>query len=127
MGAIENSSRQIGQIIGVIDEIAFQTNLLALNAGVEAARARRGGPRLRGRRVGGARARATLGRRGQGDQGADRDLVAPGRRGRRLVAETGAALQRIVAQVTEINDVVADIADERAGTVDRAAARSTPP
>ncbi|GEO83819.1 MULTISPECIES: methyl-accepting chemotaxis protein [Alphaproteobacteria] len=39
MGRIEHSSRQIGQIIGVIDEIAFQTNLLALNAGVEAARA----------------------------------------------------------------------------------------
>ena len=39
MSRIEDSSRQIGQIIGVIDEIAFQTNLLALNAGVEAARA----------------------------------------------------------------------------------------
>ncbi len=39
MGRIDESARQIGQIIGVIDEIAFQTNLLALNAGVEAARA----------------------------------------------------------------------------------------
>jgi methyl-accepting chemotaxis protein len=39
MEKIEQASRQISQIIGVIDEIAFQTNLLALNAGVEAARA----------------------------------------------------------------------------------------
>ena len=39
MGRIEDASKQIEQIIGVIDEIAFQTNLLALNAGIEAARA----------------------------------------------------------------------------------------
>ena len=39
MQRIASASKEIGQIIGVIDEIAFQTNLLALNAGVEAARA----------------------------------------------------------------------------------------
>lgn len=39
MERIDHAARQISQIIGVIDEIAFQTNLLALNAGVEAARA----------------------------------------------------------------------------------------
>ncbi|PYE26980.1 methyl-accepting chemotaxis sensory transducer with Pas/Pac sensor [Rhizobium sp. PP-CC-3A-592] len=39
MDKIDNSSREIANIIGVIDQIAFQTNLLALNAGVEAARA----------------------------------------------------------------------------------------
>jgi methyl-accepting chemotaxis protein len=39
MSAINQSSRKIADIIGVIDEIAFQTNLLALNAAVEAARA----------------------------------------------------------------------------------------
>ena len=57
-------SKKIGNIIHVIDEIAFQTNLLALNAGVEAARAGEAGQRFRGRRFGSARAGAALRRGG---------------------------------------------------------------
>ena len=71
---------------------------------------RRGGPRLCGRRLGSASARATLGGSGQGDQGAHFDLYEPGRLGSPLVAETGKALERIIEQVSEINLIVADIA-----------------
>ena len=39
MDTIEQSSKRIGDIVSVIDSIAFQTNILALNAAVEAARA----------------------------------------------------------------------------------------
>ena len=69
MEAIQGSSRQINQIIGVIDEIAFQTNLLALNAGVEAARAGEAG---KGFAVVAQEVRELAQRsagRGQGDQG----------------------------------------------------------
>jgi aerotaxis receptor len=48
MAAISESSRRIGDIIQVIEGVAFQTNILALNAAVEAARAGEAGARLRG-------------------------------------------------------------------------------
>jgi methyl-accepting chemotaxis protein len=110
MGSIEQSSQQIGQIIGVIDEIAFQTNLLALNAGVEAARA---GDAGRGFAVVASEVRA-LAQRSADAAKEIKNLIATSRhqvgRGVALVDETGPSLERIVAKVLEINDVVSEIA-----------------
>jgi len=110
MGAIEKSSQQITQIIGVIDEIAFQTNLLALNAGVEAARA---GDAGRGFAVVASEVRA-LAQRSANAAKEIKTLISTSSeqvsQGVKLVAETGRSLQRIVGQVTEINGVVGEIA-----------------
>ena len=110
MGGIEKSSRQISQIIGVIDEIAFQTNLLALNAGVEAARA---GDAGRGFAVVAAEVRA-LAQRSAGAAKEIKGLISESTtqvgQGVSLVAETGKSLERIITQVGEINRVVSDIA-----------------
>jgi methyl-accepting chemotaxis protein len=110
MSAIEKSSQQITQIIGVIDEIAFQTNLLALNAGVEAARA---GDAGRGFAVVASEVRA-LAQRSANAAKEIKTLISTSTgqvsQGVALVAETGRSLQRIVDQVTEINRVVAEIA-----------------
>jgi methyl-accepting chemotaxis protein len=110
MDAIAKSSNQIGQIIGVIDEIAFQTNLLALNAGVEAARA---GDAGRGFAVVASEVRALAQRSAEAAKEI-KGLISTSSvqvdRGVELVAETGKALQRIMAQVSELNDVVSDIA-----------------
>jgi methyl-accepting chemotaxis protein len=110
MAAIAKSSQQIGQIIGVIDEIAFQTNLLALNAGVEAARA---GDAGRGFAVVASEVRA-LAQRSADAAKEIKGLISASStqvdHGFKLVAETGNSLERIMAQVTEINDVVSAIA-----------------
>ncbi|CAN7493133.1 methyl-accepting chemotaxis protein [Phenylobacterium sp. LjRoot219] len=110
MGQIEESARQIGQIIGVIDEIAFQTNLLALNAGVEAARAGEAG---KGFAVVASEVRA-LAQRSADAAKEIKDLISTSSQqvasGVGLVAQTGEALARIVAQVGDINGVVTDIA-----------------
>ena len=110
MNAIANSSQQISQIIGVIDEIAFQTNLLALNAGVEAARAGEAG---RGFAVVASEVRALAQRSAEAAKeikGLISDSSVQVDVGVKLVAETGRSLERITTQVAEINAVVADIA-----------------
>ena len=99
MDKIEQSSKQITNIIGVIDEIAFQTNLLALNAGVEAARAGDAGQGFAVVATRSARLGATFERSGQGDQDADRHSGEHVGSGVKLVGETGKALERIVEQV----------------------------
>ena len=110
MSEIEKSAREIGQIIGVIDEIAFQTNLLALNAGVEAARA---GDAGRGFAVVASEVRA-LAQRSAGAAKEIKGLIGTSSshvgRGVTLVQETGAALGRILGQVTQINRAVSEIA-----------------
>ncbi|MBY6240580.1 methyl-accepting chemotaxis protein [Methylosinus sp. Sm6] len=111
MGRIQGSSHEIGQIIGVIDEIAFQTNLLALNAGVEAARAGEAG---RGFAVVASEVRALAQRSAEAAKEI-KGLISTSsgqvEEGVTLVAQTGTALGRIVGQVSEANKVVAEIAD----------------
>ena len=110
MGAIEKSSSEISQIIGVIDEIAFQTNLLALNAGVEAARA---GDAGRGFAVVAQEVRALAQRSAEAAKEIKVLISASSGQvssGVSLVGQTGEALQRIVGRVAEIDGLVSEIA-----------------
>ena len=110
MGGIEQSSRKIGDIIGVIDEIAFQTNLLALNAGVEAARA---GDAGRGFAVVASEVRA-LAQRSAGAAKEIKVLISTSTQqvgiGVKLVGETGHLLSQIISQVGEVTNAVSEIA-----------------
>jgi methyl-accepting chemotaxis protein len=110
MSAIQGSSQQISQIIGVIDEIAFQTNLLALNAGVEAARAGEAG---KGFAVVAQEVRE-LAQRSAGAAKEIKALITASEhqveQGVHLVSQTGTALNRIVGRVAEINAIVSEIA-----------------
>ncbi len=110
MAGIESVSREIGKILGVIDEIAFQTNLLALNAGVEAARA---GDAGRGFAVVATEVRALAQRSADAAKEIKALITASGtevENGVRLVGETGKALERIVGQVARLNQVIVEIA-----------------
>lgn len=110
MGDIKTSSQEISQIIGVIDEIAFQTNLLALNAGVEAARA---GDAGRGFAVVAQEVRALAQRSAQAAKEIKSLISASSQQvgqGVELVGETGRALDKIVAQVADIDALISEIA-----------------
>nr|WP_246617162.1 methyl-accepting chemotaxis protein [Sphingomonas yunnanensis] len=110
MSGIERSGRAIGEIIAVIDGIAFQTNLLALNAGMEAARA---GDAGRGFAVVAQAVRA-LAQRSAGAAGEVKAQIAATAdeigTGVGLVDETAAALRQILARVEDVRGLVGEVA-----------------
>ena len=110
VGEIEQSSAKIGQIISVINDIAFQTNLLALNAGVEAARA---GDAGRGFAVVASEVRS-LAQRSADASKEIRNLIAESSnrvsQGVGLVTQAGEALTHIIARVESITELVNGIA-----------------
>jgi methyl-accepting chemotaxis protein len=109
MAAINTSSRQIAEIIGVIDGIAFQTNILALNAAVEAARA---GEQGRGFAVVAGEVRNLAQRSAAAAKeikGLIGDSVAKVDDGARLVDEAGSTMEEIVNSVKRVTDIMAEI------------------
>ncbi|HZX78837.1 methyl-accepting chemotaxis protein [Lysobacter sp.] len=109
MSAINESSRRIGDIIGVIDSIAFQTNILALNAAVEAARA---GEQGRGFAVVASEVRSLAQRSANAAKEIKQlitDSVVEVQHGTRLVDHAGQTMEEIVTSVRKVTDIIADI------------------
>jgi methyl-accepting chemotaxis protein len=110
MTGISESSRRIGDIIGVIDGIAFQTNILALNAAVEAARA---GDQGRGFAVVASEVRSLAQRSAAAAKeikGLIGDSLQNVDTGSRQVNAAGATMQEIVESVRQVSALIAEIA-----------------
>lgn len=110
MQEIATSSQKIGDIINVIDGIAFQTNILALNAAVEAARA---GEQGRGFAVVAGEVRNLASRSAQAAKeikGLIEESVNRVQQGSKLVNNAAATMTDIVSSVTRVNDIMGEIA-----------------
>jgi methyl-accepting chemotaxis protein len=109
MGEIQASSRKIGDIIGVIDGIAFQTNILALNAAVEAARA---GEQGRGFAVVASEVRTLAQRSAEAARQIKTlvgDSVTRVESGGVLVQNAGRTMDEVVSQVQRVTDLMGEI------------------
>ncbi len=119
MGSINQSSRKIVDIIGVIDGIAFQTNILALNAAVEAARA---GEQGRGFAVVATEVR-NLAQRSAAAAKEIKELISDSvqqvENGSKLVEQAGATMEDVVDSVRRVTDIMSEISaageEQRAG------------
>jgi methyl-accepting chemotaxis protein len=110
MSAISQSSRNIVDIIAIINELAFQTNILALNAAVEAARA---GEQGRGFAVVASEVRRLAQRSAEAAQeikGLIDDSVQQIDAGSELVTRAGRTMEQIVASVRDVTDIMGEIA-----------------
>ncbi len=109
MKGINDSSRQIADIIGVIDGIAFQTNILALNAAVEAARA---GEQGRGFAVVASEVRSLASRSAAAAREIKSLITASVERveqGTALVDQAGTTMSEVVASIRRVTDIVGEI------------------